>query len=174
VSNKSPHCAIKDSLVSNTDISNHERFIEERKRLLAPMINYVKFFQMTPVQLIKRVKPAKLIPQDQLFELLSEAVLSQEEVVRIIEYIGTSGYKQPFMNPHPMYITITASSTKDDLKGVVGLVPDNFWTDHDTDVKRGIDPFVEIDFQSRRVTPRSYQFSVLGSCVPMRNWNLEG
>jgi len=174
MSNKSPpQCGTKDSL-SNTDISTHDAYLEERRRLLAPMINYVKFYQMTPIQLIKRVKPAKLIPQDQLFELLSEAVLTQEEVVRVIEYIGTSGYKQPYMNPHPMYITVTASSTKDDPKGVVGLVPANFWTDHDTDVKRMIDPFVEVDFQSRRVIPRSYQFSVLGSCVPMRNWNLEG
>jgi len=154
MSNKSQQlCGTKDSLMSNTDFSNHDEYLEERSRFLAPMINYVKFYQMTPVQLIKLVKPAKLIPQDQLFGLLSEAVLAQEEVVRVIEYIGTSGYKQPFMNPHPMFITVTASSTKDDPKAVVGLVPDNFWTDHDSDVKRMIDPFVEIDFQSRRVIP---------------------
>jgi len=174
MSNKCPQGVSKDSLMNYSDISNHEAFLEERRRLLTPMIDYVKFYQMTPIQLLKRVKPAKLIPQEQLFDLLSEAVLSQEEVVRVIEFIGTCGYKQPFINPHPMYLTVTASSTKDDPKGVVGLVPANFWTDHDTDDERRIDPFVEIDFQTRRVIPRCYQFSVLGSCVPMRNWNLEG
>jgi len=169
MSNKPSQVVTKESPMSSTSISNQEAFLEERRRLLAPMIDYVKFYQMTPIQLIQRVKPANLITQEQMFELLSEAVQSQEEFVRVIEFIGTSGYKQPFINPHPMYLTVTASSTKDDPKAVVGLVPANFWTDHDTDEERRIDPFVEIDFQSRRVIPRSYQFSVLGSCVPMRN-----
>jgi len=166
----------KNSLVTVKDIqSSTESFEEERRALLAPVINYVKFEQMTPIQIIKLVQPAKLLPEERLIELLSMAVLNQEKIVRVIEYIGTSGYKQPFKNPHPVFLTVKASSTTDEpLKGVIGLEPANFWTDHDIDEENRVDPYVEIDFKTRRVIPRGYQFSVLASCVPMRNWNLEG
>jgi len=166
----------KISINSEKDnLSSTESYEEERRILLAPVINYVKFGQMTPIQIIKLVKPAKLLSEEKLIELLSKAVLNQEQIVRVIEFIGTNGYKQPFKNPHPFLLTVKASSTTDEpLKGVVGLEPANFWTDHDIDEANKVDPWVEIDFKTRRIIPRAYQFSVLASCVPMRNWNFEG
>jgi len=166
----------KNSLVSTNDVSSSTETLEaERRALLSPVLNYVKFDQMTPTQIIKLVQPAKLLSEKRLIELLSTAVLNQEKVVRVIEYIGTEGYKHPFQNPHPVFLTVKASSTTDEpIKGVIGLEPANFWTDHDVDEENRVDPFVEIDFKTRRVIPRGYQFSVLASCVPMRNWNLEG
>jgi len=166
----------KISTNSEKDISNSaESYEEERRVLLDPVINYVKFVQMTPIQLIQLVKPAKLLSEEKLIEYLSIAVLNQEKIVRVIEYLGTNGYKQPFKNPHPFLLTVSASSTIDEpLQGVVGLEPANFWTDHDIDEENKVDPWVEIDFKTRRIIPRAYQFSVLASCVPMRNWNFEG
>jgi len=169
-SNKNSLASAKDNMLSST-----ESFEEERRALLSPVLKYVKFDQMTPIQIIKLLKPAKLLPEETLLELLSTAVLNQEKIVRVIEYIGTKGFKQPFQNPHGISLTVKASSTTDEpLKGVIGLEPANFWTDHDIDEANRVDPYVEIDFKTRRVIPRGYQFSVLGSCVPMRNWNFEG
>jgi len=149
--------------------------LEERRQLLTPMLAFVQFNQMSPLQLINHVKPADLIPEEQLFRLLCEATVAESEIVRVIEFIGTDGGKQPFQNPHPLEVNVTASSTNDEpTSGVIGLEPANFWTDHDTDEENEVDPFVEVDFNSRRIIPRAYQFSVLAPCVPMRNWNLEG
>jgi len=166
----------KNSLVSTKEVlSSTESYEEERRALLTPVLEFVKFDQMTPTQIVKLLKPAKLLPEERLLELLSESVVNQEKIVRVIEYIGTKGYKQPFQNPHGISVTVKASSTTDEpLKGVIGLEPANFWTDHDIDEENRVDPYVEVDFKTRRVVPRGYQFSVLGSCVPMRNWNLEG
>jgi len=166
----------KLSVHSEKDVlSSMESYKEERRHLLSPLIKYVKFGQMTPIQLINLVKPTKILSEKKLIELLSIAVTNQEKIVRVIEYIGTNGYKQPFKNPHPFFLTVKASSTTDEpLSGVVGLEPANFWTDHDIDEENKVDPWVEVDFETRRIIPRAYQFSVLASCVPMRNWNFEG